>query len=84
MPACLADCSTRPIKMPATHELQWLTVRHDDVERLDRLAAIVDEVTASPDGLARALRNTPAYLNAIAADDARVSSSSSVGGPQPI
>jgi hypothetical protein len=57
--------------MPATDELPWLTVRRDDVERLHRLAAIVDEVTASPDGLARALRNTPSYLNAIATDDAR-------------
>jgi hypothetical protein len=67
--------------MPATDELPWLTLRHDDVEKLDRLAAIVDEVTVSPDGLARALRNTPAYLNAIAADGARARGSSSVGSP---
>jgi hypothetical protein len=70
--------------MPATDELPWLTVRRDDVERLDRLAAIVDEVTASPDGLARALRNTPSYLNAIAADDARVPGSNSARSPRPI
>jgi hypothetical protein len=70
--------------MPATDELPWLTLRHDDVEKLDRLAAIVDEVTASPDGLACALRSTPAYLNAIAADRARVPGSNTVGGPRPI
>jgi hypothetical protein len=66
-----------------TDKLPWLTVRDDDVGRLDRLASLVDEVTASPDGLARVLRNTPTYLKAFAADDARAPDSNSVGRPRP-
>lgn len=69
--------------MPVPDELPWLTARHDDVERLDRLAAIVDDVTTSADGLARALRNTPTYLKALAADDLRVLDASSGSRPRP-
>jgi hypothetical protein len=69
--------------MPAPDELPWLTVRHDDVERLDRLAAIVDEVTPSADGLAHALRNTPTYLKALAADDVSIFNASSGSRPRP-
>jgi hypothetical protein len=47
--------------MPATEELSWLTVRPDDIAKLERLATIVDDVSAHPHGLAVALRRTPSY-----------------------
>ncbi len=47
-------------------EMPWLTVRRDEMERLDRLAGMVDELSDDSLGLATALRKTPAYLRAIA------------------
>lgn len=54
----------------AREEMPWLTIRRDDVERLDRLASIVDKLSDDPLGLAAALRKTPTYVNAIANVDA--------------
>jgi hypothetical protein len=51
--------------MSPTRELPWLTVRHDEVVRMERLADVVDQLTADPNGLAAALRNTPTYLKAL-------------------
>ncbi len=46
-------------------EVPWLTVRHDEIERLEQLAALVDRVSDDPRGLAAALRNTPTYQRTI-------------------
>lgn len=51
--------------MTGREEVPWLTVRHDEIERLDRLAAIVDDLSDDPGGLAAALRRTPTYVRAL-------------------
>jgi hypothetical protein len=53
--------------MTERDELPWLTIRRDEIERLERVAALVDEVSADPCGLAMALRRTPTYQRSIVA-----------------
>jgi hypothetical protein len=52
--------------MTERDEVPWLTVRRDEMARLERLAAILDEVSGDPFGLAAALRNTPTYQRTVA------------------
>lgn len=51
--------------MSGRDEVPWLTVRTDEIERLERLASVVDKVSDDPLGLATALRKTPTYLRTI-------------------
>lgn len=51
--------------MSGRDEVPWLTVRADEIERLERLASVVDKVSDDPLGLASALRKTPTYLRTI-------------------
>lgn len=51
--------------MNGRDEVPWLTVRADEIERLDRLASVVDRVSDDPFGLAAALRNTRTYQRTI-------------------
>lgn len=51
--------------MSGRDEVPWLTVRTDEIERLERLASVVDKVSDDPLGLASALRKTPTYLRTI-------------------
>ena len=53
--------------MTGRDEVPWLTVRRDDLERLDRLAVVVDSISDDPYGLAAALRKTPTFLKSIRA-----------------
>ena len=53
--------------MTGRDEVPWLTVRRDDLERLDRLAVVVDRISDDPYGLAAALRKTPTFLKSIPA-----------------
>jgi hypothetical protein len=46
-------------------EVPWLTVRRDEMDRLERLASVVDKVSDDPFGLAAALRKTPTYQRTI-------------------
>ena len=51
--------------MSGRDEVPWLTVRADEIERLERLASVVDKVSDDPFGLATALRKTPTYQRTI-------------------
>lgn len=51
--------------MSGRDEVPWLTVRIDEIERLERLASVVDKVSDDPFGLAAALRKTPTYMRTI-------------------
>ena len=51
--------------MHGREEVPWLTVRRDEIERLERLASLVDQLSDEPLGLAIALRNTPTYQRSI-------------------
>jgi hypothetical protein len=51
--------------MHGRDEIPWLTVRSDEIERLERLASLVDEVSDDPSGLATVLRKTPTYVRSI-------------------
>ena len=51
--------------MSGRDEVPWLTVRADEIERLERLASVVDKVSDDPFGLAAALRKTPTYQRSI-------------------
>lgn len=46
-------------------DVPWLTVRRDEIERLEKLASVVDRVSDDPYGLAAALRKTPTYQRTI-------------------
>jgi hypothetical protein len=72
---CAADVGARVLATTVDHDLEmterdevpWLTIRRDEIERLEQLAAIVDVVSDDPLGLAVALRNTPTYRKTISA-----------------
>jgi hypothetical protein len=52
--------------MSAQEDVPWLTLRPDDLDRLERLASVVDKVSDDPFGLAFALRKTRAYEKTVA------------------
>ena len=51
--------------MSGRDEVPWLTARADEIERLERLASVVDKVSDDPFGLAAALRKTRTYQRTI-------------------
>jgi hypothetical protein len=53
--------------MTERDDVPWMTVRRDEMDRLEQLAAIVDVMSDDPRGLAAALRNTPTYRKTISA-----------------